>query len=203
MYLGHTEYIKMQTYSKAFDEAASHLMLYEVGGFWKLTSEVELGLCSTPQQKKNTGYVNDPLDAGGETKFGIAKNSNKGVNIKSMTWAQAKQIYFEKYWLASSCDKMAAPLAIMVFDSAANHGVTKTVKFLQRSLGILDDGNLGPITLSKILASDQRSLSLKVADTRAQFYKDIVASNPSQAKFLKGWTRRITEMRSFVTAFKE
>ena len=37
------------------------------------------------------GYVNDPDDAGGETKYGIAKRWYPSVDIKNLTKEQAKK----------------------------------------------------------------------------------------------------------------
>ena len=79
----------MPTYPHAFEEALQHAMLYEVGGFWRMTPEVEAGLCETKDQKRATGYVNDPADPGGETKYGVAKNANPDVDIRSLDWKGA------------------------------------------------------------------------------------------------------------------
>lgn len=188
----------MTTYTQQFDDALNHAMLYEVGGFWKLTPDVIKGLCGTPAQKKATGYVNDPADAGGETKFGVAKNANPTLNIKTLTWEDTKAVYFKKYWLAASCDKLPPKVASIVFDGAINHGVARAIKFLQQAAGVALDGDIGPVTLAKISAADQNALCNKIADLRVKFYKDIVAAKPTQAKFLNGWLRRIDEVRTFV-----
>ena len=52
------------------------------------------------------GYVNDPDDPGGETKFGIAKKFNPDVDIKNLTKEGAKEIYRQKYWNPSKADKV-------------------------------------------------------------------------------------------------
>ena len=44
------------------------------------------------------GYVNDPADPGGETKFGISKRAYPQLDIKSLTLDQAKAIYRRDYW---------------------------------------------------------------------------------------------------------
>jgi lysozyme family protein len=186
------------TYSSAFEEAVSHAMLYEVGGHWKLTSEVEAGLCDTPARRKATGYVNDPDDAGGETKYGVAKNANQDLDIKVMTWEDAKAVYYKRYWLAGSCDKMTPRLAVLHFDGCVNHGIKKASMFLQISVGTTADGAIGPATLAKAASLNELDTCAKICDRRAQFYRDIVANKPTQAKFLNGWLRRITEMRAFV-----
>ena len=44
-------------------------------------------------------YVNDPVDPGGETNFGIAKRSHPDVDIKNLTEEGAKEIYYQDYWM--------------------------------------------------------------------------------------------------------
>jgi len=193
----------MTAFTKAFDAAVDHAMLYEVGGFWKLTPEVIAGLCDTPARKKATGYVNDPDDPGGETKFGVAKNANTDLNIKTLTWDGAKTVYFNRYWIAGSCDKLPPRLAVLHFDGCVNHGVKKANMFLQQAAGVVADGDIGPVTLSKIVGSSEIGLCNKVCDLRAKFYNDIVKNKPTSAKYLAGWLRRITEMRVFVTDSKQ
>lgn len=188
----------MTTYTKAFDAAIDHCMLYEVGGHWKLTPEVQAGLCDTPARRKATGYVNDPLDMGGETKFGVAKNANQDLDIKALTWDDAKKVYFDRYWLAGSCDRLPSRLAVLHFDGCVNHGVGRANRFLQTAVGATADGSIGPATLVKVQASDELQTCRNICDRREQFYRDIVKNKPAQARFLKGWLRRIDEMRIFV-----
>jgi lysozyme family protein len=188
----------MGQYSKQFEIASNHAMYYEVGGFWKLTPEVEAGLCGSSAQRRACGYVNDPDDAGGETKFGISKRANPDVDIKALTWAEAKAIYHEKYWLEGKCDKMSPRIAILHFDGCVNHGVERANIFLQRALGVTTDGKVGPVTLGKLAASNELFICGMVCKYREQFYRDIVTRKPTQAKFLGGWLRRINEMRAFV-----
>lgn len=185
--------------TQAFDKAVDHAMLYEVGGFWKLTPEVEAGLINTPAQRKAVGYVNDPTDCGGETKFGVAKNANQDLDIAKLTWAQAKAVYETRYWDAAKCDKLGGRYAALHFDIAVNHGVKRAAISLQRALGVDDDGVIGNITLSKAAEVDQIDLCNKVCDQRKKYYEDIIKNNPSQAKYRNGWMRRCDELRAFTT----
>ena len=183
--------------TEAFEAAVDHAMLYEVGGFWELTPDVEAGLIETREQRKAVGYVDDPLDRGGETKFGIAKNANPDVDIYHLTWDDAKEIYFNRYWLAGRCDEMPGRVAVLHFDGCVNHGIPRAGKFIQRALGISADGIIGPATLDAIHNSDPIELCLNVCSQREQFYRDIVSRNPNQSRFLRGWLRRVNEMRDF------
>jgi lysozyme family protein len=186
-------------YTLAYEAAVDHAMLYEVGGFWKLTPDVEAGLISTRARRKAVGYVNDPLDRGGETKFGVAKNANMDLNITALNWAGAKRVYFKRYWLAGDCDHLPSRLAVLHFDGCVNHGVGRAARFLQTAAGAVADGDIGPATIRSVLAKDEIEMCHSVCDQRARFYQRIVDNNPSQGRFLNGWMRRINEMREYVT----
>lgn len=186
-------------YPAAFESAIFHCMIYEVGSFFKLTPEVEAGLVNTPAQRKAVGYVDDPLDRGGETKFGVAKNANPDLDITNLTWEGAKAVYYDRYWVAGMCDQLDARVGILHFDGCVNHGVVRSKKFLQRAVGVVEDGIIGKVTLAAIQTMDPIDLCNKICDIREQFYRDIVARNPSQSRFLNGWLRRISEMREFST----
>ena len=191
----------MATYTKAFEQAIDHAMLYEVGGFWRADHPaVAQGLIDTPANRKAVGYVNDPNDRGGETKFGVAKNANMDLNITRLTWDQAKAVYFVRYWLAGKCDQLSPRTAVLHFDGCVNHGIIRANTFLQRAVGVKDDGVIGAVTLAKIKATNEMQLLSNVCAQREQFYRAIVANNPSQARYLTGWLRRINEMRAYVTA---
>lgn len=69
------------------------------------------------------GYVNDPLDPGGETKYGISKRAHPSEDIKSLTLERAKEIYLTSYWAPMGCDNLPWPMALCVFDCAVNQGV--------------------------------------------------------------------------------
>lgn len=189
----------MSTFTKAFDAAIDHAMLYEVGGFWKLTPEVERGLIGTREQRRAVGYVNDPDDRGGETKFGVAKNANSDLDISALTWSQAKTVYYNRYWIAGKCDKMPGRVAVLHFDVCINSGIGRAAIFLQRALNVTPDGAIGPATLGKLSTSDPIVICNKISNLREQFYRDIVANRPVQVKFLAGWLRRNSEMRVFST----
>jgi lysozyme family protein len=188
----------MTTFTKPFEAAVDHAMLYEVGGFWNVNHPaVARGLIDTPANRKAVGYVNDPADRGGETKFGVAVRANPDLNITNLTWDQAKAAYFLRYWIAGKCDKLPARVAVLHFDGCVNHGTGRAAKFLQQAAGVTADGAIGPATLTKVKLIDQFTLCSNICNQREQFYRAIVANDASQARFLNGWLRRINEMRTF------
>lgn len=193
--------------SDAFNHAVSHAMKYEVGGFWNVNHPaVATGDISTAANRKAVGYVNDPTDLGGETKFGVAKNANPELDIKKLSWDAAKRVYYRKYWLAANCDDIhtkAPKLAVMHFDGAVNHGVGRAAIFLQTALGVPADGDIGPKTMQAVFdqcatPSGELALCEKIANQRIVFYNKIVANKPAQKKFLRGWLARIADISSFI-----
>lgn len=96
------------------------------------------------------GYANDPNDPGGETKFGISKRSYPNVDIKNLTWEKAQEIYYRDFWLGSRIAELPAWICEYVFDFGINSGTQTAITYLQRQLGIADDGFIGPVTLGAI-----------------------------------------------------
>lgn len=78
------------------------------------------------------GYVNDPRDPGGETKYGISKRSYPNVDIKNLTLEQARAIYREDYWDALKLDGQPWHKALCLFDCAVNQGRAVAVELLQQ-----------------------------------------------------------------------
>lgn len=178
-----------------FDDAILFTMRYEVGPWFILDQETLSGACETQSQKRKTGWVNDDADTGKETKFGISAAANPLVDIESLTWAQAKEIYRTKYWLAGKCDQLYGNLAFAHFDACVNHGVKKANQLLQRAVGVPDDGIIGPQTLKAIMAAmPTTDLVAKQLNERKKLFKSIVENNPSQQKFLKGWFARCDDI---------
>jgi lysozyme family protein len=185
----------MAALSNEFLFAFSNAMFYEVGSFWDPHDpEVQAGLIATTNQKRKVGYVNIPADSGGETKFGIAKNSHRDVDIKTLDLSRTIDIYFDEYWIGGKCDKLPQPLTIIHFDGCCNHGVSRACKFLQKAAGVTADGDIGPATLRAVGAMNQEQLIRNLSQIRENFYNAIVQRDPSQSIFLKGWLRRIKEV---------
>ena len=62
------------------------------------------------------GYVNDPRDPGGETKYGITKRQYPGEDIPNMTLVRAKDIYQRDYWWKAGCDLVPDEVKFDLFD---------------------------------------------------------------------------------------
>lgn len=158
------------------------------------------------------GYVDHPDDRGGPTNFGItqetARQNGYYGDMRHLTREQAIAIYRKRYWLAPGFDKLDDihnGIAALLLDIGVNAGPVVGVRFLQRSLNVLNrqgkdfpdmtvDGVAGPQTracLQQYLAIRGREgANVLIGMIRGQlsnFYIGLAESNPSQENFVFGW----------------
>jgi lysozyme family protein len=123
------------------------------------------------------GYVNDPRDRGGETKWGISSRSYPELDIAKLTRDDAAAIYYRDFYAGSHFDKISeTALAEKLFDFGVTAGARKSVRILQEALmlfglGLGQDGVLGPETLGAANGfRDQAALLAAVKFLAAQHY---------------------------------
>ena len=141
------------------------------------------------------GYVNDPKDLGGETKYGITKRFYPELNIKELTIEKAAEIYKKDYWDRNKVESLPQNLWHIYFDMCVNMGKRTAVKVLQRAAvnrgrNIDVDGGLGPATIGALKGVEID----RVRAYRVKFYVDLITAKPEQEKFFLGWFRRATEV---------
>lgn len=144
---------------------------------------------------EGTTLENDPSDRGGATKFGIDQRSHPDVNIRTLTKAQAKQIYLLDYWTPVRANELSFPLDVVMMDIAVNNGRTRAVKWLQEIVGAIQDGVFGPKTMALAQKASPTSTARKLLQRREAFYRAIAKG--SQSKFLKGWLNRNNSLRDY------
>lgn len=135
------------------------------------------------------GYVNDPRDPGGETKFGVSKRAYPDENIAELTLTRAKELYKRDYWDKIDADNLPTHVRFAVFDAAVNAGVVTAIKFLQRTVKVLDDGKMGPKTMAAVRAADPYKVAAQFSGLRLQH----MTSLQTFTTFGRGWARRIAE----------
>ena len=106
------------------------------------------------------GYVNDPVDKGGETHRGVTRKFHsdwpgwkiidqiksdhpadfkKRINDNHELATLAKELYRKKYWTPIRGDELPNQhLANKVFDTGVNQGVGRSVRYLQEYLNLLN-----------------------------------------------------------------
>lgn len=133
------------------------------------------------------GYVFNPADPGGETNWGISTRSYPNTDIKNLTRDQARDIYFQDFWLPLNGDSIAAGVGFQLFDFAVNSGIQTAVRAYQRALNVADDGHFGPASLAAAQAMSTDKQVMCVLAERLDFMRRLKAW-PS---FGSGWAGRI------------
>lgn len=117
------------------------------------------------------GYVNDPSDPGGETKYGISKRAYPNVDIANLTESAAKEIYKRDYWDAMECDNLVYSVDIVAFDTAVNMGRTVAKELLK----------ISPTWQDFII-------------NRIDRYIEISRKNANLQKYFRGWIIRCSRL---------
>lgn len=148
------------------------------------------------------GYVNDPDDPGGETKYGISKRSYPQVDIKNLSLEQAKQIYYRDFWLRMLLDRVeSSKICNEIFEQGVNMGRSKAIEHVQKSarmigLDVFVDGYVGEQTVKAIGDIIRRGASdpfMKCMNGfQFMWYVDIVTNKSTQKKYFVGWLKRVS-----------
>ncbi len=155
--------------------------------------------------RREGGFVNDPNDAGGATKYGITIGtlaSWRGApvtveDVRNLTVEEASAIYEKRYIKEPGLDTITDPaLRALLVDFGVLSGPRRAVQGLQKALGFSDadcDGAFGPKSKAALAAdSNPVALFYKVKCERLEQFIRILA-NPSQSGFANGWANRLDE----------
>lgn len=145
------------------------------------------------------GFVNHPKDPGGATNQGVTQkvyDAYRKVNglplqsVKFITSVEVAEIYQKQYWRLVRGDSLPSGLDYAVFDFGVNSGVSRAVRYLQRLVGVEDDGIIGNETLGAVYDAakrDEEALIINYCANRMIFLKSL----GTFSTFGKGWTRRV------------
>lgn len=133
------------------------------------------------------GYVNDPRDPGGETKYGISKRAYPNEDIRGMTLERAKEIYINDYWFMVGCDRAPSAARFDLFDMAVNSGVKRAIMTAQEALDVPVDGVIGPVTLQAMRSMPGPRFVARFNGARLHYMTEL----GTWPTFGKGWARRL------------
>jgi lysozyme family protein len=161
--------------------------------------------------KHEGGYVNNPLDHGGATNWGISTLIIQRENItaeelgipdltpesiKLMTIDAAKSIYKKLFWDKYAYGRIVNQnVATKIMDINVNCGVSRAhciAQLASTDCGhpLTSDGILGSKSFAAINACDPTKLLKAMCARQLAYYEAIVAHNPTQSVFLRNWTKR-------------
>lgn len=164
------------------------------------------------------GFVNDPVDPGGATNWGISIRFLIDVgdadgdgwldgdldhdgdididDIRNMTVEQARKYYRIHFWDKNNYDQIIDfTIAARIFDMTVNMGARQAGKIIQRALNELSnnliiDGKIGKNTFAAINCANSEMLMAEIRLAHAHFYLNLIKAKPKFKKYKKGWLRR-------------
>ncbi|MEL6169034.1 MAG: holin-associated N-acetylmuramidase [Pseudomonadota bacterium] len=166
------------------------------------------------------GFVNDPDDPGGATKFGVTVHTMRrlgldldrdgdvdAADVHRLTRGRARAIFIRYYFHQPRIADLPEVLHATVFDMYVNAG-PNAVKILQRLVTRMGypataDGVIGPITIQAVERAAAAAPS-HIADAygiaRRNYYYRLADRRPASRKFARrrdggkgGWIRRAEE----------
>lgn len=169
------------------------------------------------------GYVNDPDDPGGATKYGVTIHTMRRLGIdldrdgtitaedvKRLTRSKAVEIFLNHYFLKPRIAELPAMLHETVFDMYVNAGAN-AVRILQRMLNKMGDsvsvdGAIGPQTIAACARAAAQAPD-HIVDAygigRRNYYFNIADHRPASRKYARtraggkgGWIKRAEEFIS-------
>lgn len=178
-----------------------------------MTSSIKRKIIDSVLQVEG-GYVNDPSDSGGPTKFGITRAVARQFDykgpIKDLPRALAFEIYSSHYWNEVRADDLlliSAKITEEVVDTGINMGPHRAAKFFQRVVNVLNnnqilyadlkvDGRIGVKTVSAFevcfRAKGENVILLALNCLQGSYYIALAESHPKNQRFVYGWlTKRV------------
>lgn len=152
-----------------------------------------------PTKPDGMAFDDDPNDTGGRTFMGIlqrvydASRDRRALPRRDVWLAEDHEvadIYRRQYWEPLRCDELPLPIALLTFDGGVNCGIGMGARFLQRALGIKDDGHIGQVTLAKAneitSIADLQAFAERFAAVRETYYRACKTFRHHG----KGWLKR-------------
>lgn len=129
---------------------------------------------------------------GGFTRWGIAQNFHPEVDVRTLTREGAIVIYKSQYWDRCRCDELPDGLRLAVFDAAVNPGPGMSIRFLQRAIGAVADGIIGPKTLAAAAKAGSAILPEVLAERILHF-----GGTEGFTTNGRGWIRRCLKLEHY------
>ncbi|RMF06359.1 MAG: acetylmuramidase [Alphaproteobacteria bacterium] len=147
------------------------------------------------------GEVDDPDDPGGRTNMGITQKTLNAwrdmhgeprADVWTINRDEADEILRAQYWDTVRGDDLPKGVDYAVFDFGVNSGPGTAVRFLQRVLGVRQDGIVGAHTLAAARGANPTEVINRLSDKRLAYVKTL----EGWRKYGKGWTKRIARVRA-------
>ncbi len=166
------------------------------------------------------GFVNDPADPGGATKFGVTIHTLRRLgldltgdgrinvaDVRVLSRAQARRIFIDHYFTEPRIGWLPVALQASVFDMNVNAGLW-SIRLLQRlssQMGFrtVEDGRIGPKTRAQVaeaFAAAPEHMADAYGIMRRNYYYRLDDRRPASRKYARrrdggkgGWITRAEE----------
>ncbi|PWR23371.1 glycoside hydrolase family 108 protein [Zavarzinia compransoris] len=165
------------------------------------------------------GLVNDPVDPGGITNFGVSLRFARAAgdldgdgrldldidrdgdvdadDIRRMSRDDAAYVYWLHWWNRYDYASLHLSIATKLLDLSVNMGATQAHKIVQRAARAMgpeyrltDDGQLGAKSRAVLSRLSNLDFLPAIRAEAAGFYRGLVIQRPASAKYLAGWLNR-------------
>ena len=145
--------------------------------------------------RKEGGCVNDPNDHGGYTCYGCAsKGLCHGIDMATITRAKVEDLAYTKMFQPNNVERLPDAFRGYAMWGIWGSGERTGIKLFQRALGIQETKYIDDATV-QAAEEFKGDFADAYVRTHEQFYRDIVATDPTQKKFLKGWLNSLELLR--------
>lgn len=159
------------------------------------------------------GYVNNPLDSGGPTKYGVTipfLAAYRGVDpstltaedIKNLTLSETMSAYHDNLWQKHEVHRLPKVIQPVFFNLMVISGPQAATRILQKKSGAKPDGILGPKTIEAVnkkisFYPSERYFKNEFVKDIMRFFIRLVRIKPEKRVFLTGWYNRFCEFHDF------
>ena len=152
--------------------------------------------------RREGGFVDNPEDRGGPTKYGVTVKSLSAwrghpctrTDVLDLEEGEARAILSEIYVARPNFDKINdAEVRNLVVDWGVNSGPTNAIRALQCATDQQADGVLGPNSIAAVNRVEPRKLFNQILAARLAFIGKLISRDPSQSVFAEGWMNRLAE----------
>jgi lysozyme family protein len=143
--------------------------------------------------------TNDP---GGRTRFGVAEKYHPELTStgfydtmpRDEALDMAIQVYSDSYAKPCKLNQIQGQsVGNALLSYAINMGNKQSIKLLQRTLGLDEDGVMGPKTLSSVNAVTPSNLLMAWKSMMISYYENVVEKHPEDIVYLNGWKNRVNQ----------
>lgn len=170
-----------------------------------MTRTTKFKTCLAHVLKFEGGNDDHPDDPGGRTGQGIlqreytkwlAAQGRPDRDVWEIPDRDRDAIYWENYWDPMKLDDYPLVIAFLMFDTGVLNGIGFARRNAQRTVGVRQDGLIGPITKAALNAVDKATFLERFMHHRRNYLR----TRPAWATFGRGWLNRMDKVEKIAAA---